>query len=290
MSMETGFRIREGEWNLAATLHRPEADGRTTAAPLVVICHGFVGSRIGVDRLFVKAAWDLADAGFAVLRFDYAGCGESAGDYGEGGLDAMVAQTRIVLDHALSLPGIDPEAVTLLGHSLGGAVAILTAPADRRIHKLVLWSPVANPFGDIVRIVGKEVYERAVAEGRADYLGYGLTPRFFESLSARHPFQEARKFTGSVLLAHGTGDDVIPVDYSFLYHRIFRIRRDGCCDKEIVPGANHTFSSGPCGTAVIGRTRDWLIGQIRRTERKSCAFLPEKQPELLRKERAPGWR
>jgi len=263
--METTYRIRQGEWNLAATLHRPEAEerrGGASATPLVVICHGFVGSRIGVDRLFVKTARELTGAGITVLRFDYAGCGESEGDYGAGGLDAMVDQTRAVLDHALAMPGIDKEEVTLLGHSLGGAVAILTASADKRVRKLVLWSPVANPFGDIVRIVGTDVHEKALREGRADYLGYGLTDGYFKSLSAHHPFQEARKFAGPILLVHGTGDEVIPVDYSFLYHRIFRIRRDGYCDKEIVPGANHTFSSEQSVTAVIERTKGWLISQL----------------------------
>ncbi|WP_058302559.1 alpha/beta hydrolase [Gorillibacterium timonense] len=261
--METTFMIRQGEWELAATLHRPLAEdrgGSFQAAPLVVICHGFVGSRIGVDRLFVKTARELAGTGLNVLRFDYAGCGESEGDYGAGGLDAMVSQTRAVLDHVLAIPGIATEDVTLLGHSLGGAVAILTATIDKRVNKLVLWSPVANPFGDIVRIVGKDVYEKAMQEGRADYLGYGLTSGYFNSLSAHHPFQEARKFLGPILLVHGTGDDVIPVDYSFLYQKIFRIRRDGCCDKELVQGANHTFSSEESVTAVIDRTKGWLIG------------------------------
>ncbi|MEO3946933.1 alpha/beta hydrolase [Gorillibacterium sp. CAU 1737] len=258
--METTFRIRQGEWELAATLHRPEGEG-LPPAPLVVICHGFVGSRIGVDRLFVKTSRQLADAGLNVLRFDYAGCGESEGDYGAGGLDSMVQQTRAVLDHALALPGVAAEDVTLLGHSLGGAVAILTATLDKRVKKLVLWSPVANPFGDIVRIVGREVYEQALQEGHADYLGYRLSSGYFQSLSDHHPFQEARRFAGPILLVHGTGDDVIPVDYSFLYHKIFRIRREGCCEKELVPGGNHTFSSEDSVARAINRTRSWLIGQ-----------------------------
>ncbi|MCL6456905.1 MAG: alpha/beta fold hydrolase [Gorillibacterium sp.] len=258
--METTFIIRNGAWELAATYHRPDGNTSVEPLPLVVICHGFVGSRIGVDRLFVKAARKWSEAGFAVLRFDYAGCGESEGDYGAGGLEAMVEQTRLVLDHALSMPGIQTDQVTLLGHSLGGAVAILTASSDVRVSRLVLWSPVANPFGDIVRIVGRDVYNQAISTGSADYLGYGLTAGFFHSLASHHPFQEARKFTGSIFLAHGTGDDVIPVDYSFLYQKIFRIRRGGSCDKEIIRDAGHTFSSAESMQHVITKTSNWLTG------------------------------
>ncbi|MBC8081533.1 MAG: alpha/beta fold hydrolase [Gorillibacterium sp.] len=261
--METTVRIRNDSWELAATYHRPiPVNGKSMVEPLplVIICHGFVGSRIGVDRLFVKAAREWSEAGYAVLRFDYAGCGESEGDYGAGGLEAMVEQTRLVLDHALSMPGIQTDKITLLGHSLGGAVAILTASSDERVRRLVLWSPVANPFGDIVRIVGRDVYNQAITAGKADYLGYGLTANFFQSLASHHPFHEARKFKGSIFLAHGTGDDVIPVDYSFLYQKIFRIRRGGSCDKEIIRDAGHTFSSADSVQQVICKTRDWLIG------------------------------
>ena len=263
--METTFRIDNGKWELAATYHRPQTAELTEPLPLVIICHGFVGSRIGVDRLFVKAARQWTEAGYAVLRFDYAGCGESEGDYGAGGLNAMVEQTRLVLDYASSLGEIKQDEITLLGHSLGGAVAILTAAVDKRVARLILWSPVANPFGDIVRIVGREVYEQALLTGRADYLGYGLTAEFFASLANHHPFQEARKFGGPILLAHGSGDDVIPVDYSFLYQRIFRIRRGGSCDKEIIRDAGHTFSSTDSVTHVITTTSSWLL----RTKRES---------------------
>ncbi|WP_040950234.1 alpha/beta hydrolase [Gorillibacterium massiliense] len=257
---ESILSIRINQLELAASLHEPDHIGNEpeALAPLVIICHGFVGSRIGVDRLFVKAGRELGENGFAVLRFDFAGCGESSGDYGDNGLDSMIAQTIGVIDYAEGLPGIDPERITLLGHSLGGAVAIHVAAVDRRIKNLILWSPVANPINDIVRIVGKAAYEEAIHAGSTDYAGYRLSAGFFNSLVSHHPFQEVRKFPGNVLLVHGTSDDVIPVDYSFLYQKVFRIRTSGHCEKEIINSADHTFSSQDGIRRLLDKTKQWL--------------------------------
>lgn len=261
--MERQITIRHRQEELTATIHYPqkEADAGSRRVPLIIICHGFVGSRIGVDRLFVKTARELAQDGHMVIRFDYIGCGESSGSYGSEGLESMIAQTRTVLDYALSCTDVDPQRITLIGHSLGGAVALQTAVRDRRVKNIVLWSAVGYPFNDIVKITGRDVYDTAVKSGAADYLGYSFTPVFFESLAQGQPFQEALKFTGNVLVVHGTSDDIIPVDYAFLYQKVFWMRSEGRCDKEIIFQADHTYSAGPQRELLLKRTRDWLDEQ-----------------------------
>ncbi|GGH10010.1 alpha/beta hydrolase [Paenibacillus segetis] len=263
--MERQITIHHEEQQIAASIHYPaqcaKKEGRCKdRAPLVVICHGFVGNRIGVDRLFVKTARELAAEGNIVVRFDYIGCGESSGDYGREDVDSLIAQTRAVLDYGLSIGDIDPTKVTLLGHSLGGAIAILTAVRDRRVKNLVLWSSVGYPFSDIVKITGRKVYDASVKNGSADYLGYGFSPAFFESLGTYQPFQEAIKFSGDVLIVHGTSDDDIPVDYAFLYQKVFWTRPEGRCDKEIIFQGNHTYSSGEHQDQLLQKTKNWLGG------------------------------
>lgn len=76
------------------------------------------------------------------------------------------------------------------------------------------------------------------------------------------PFQEAVKFSGNVLVVHGTSDDTIPVDYAFLYQKVFWMRSEGRCDKEIIFQGNHTYSSGPHCNQLIHRTKEWLNEQI----------------------------
>lgn len=264
--MERHIIIRHKEEEITANIHYPASktnkEGRSKErVPLVIICHGFVGNRIGVDRLFVKTARELSEDGYMVVRFDYIGCGESTGEYGEEGLESMIDQTRAVLDYTLACADVDPTRVTLIGHSLGGAVAILTAGRDRRVKNLVLWAAVGYPFNDIVKITGREIYDTAVKTGFSDYLGYELTPAFFESLAPFQPFQQAGKFNGNVLVIHGTSDDSIPVDYAFLYQKVYWMRSEGRCDKEIIFQADHTFSTGSHRKQLLHRTKEWLNEQ-----------------------------
>ena len=101
--MEQSIRIQNDCWDLAAVIHYPDAIVQSASEeivklPVILICHGFIGSKTGVDRLFVKAARSFCDQGYITVRFDYAGCGESIGDYGESTFDSLLEQTNFVIE------------------------------------------------------------------------------------------------------------------------------------------------------------------------------------------------
>ncbi|WP_308858100.1 alpha/beta fold hydrolase [Paenibacillus sp. R14(2021)] len=266
--MNHTITIKSGDIELAGVLQYPAVDAgvkRPAKLPIVIIAHGFIGNRMGTDRLFVEAAERLTSSGYLVLRFDYGGCGESTGDYGSGGLDELIAQTRTVIDYALSLDLVDAERLILLGHSLGGAVAVLTAARDSRVKSLVLWAPVAHPFMDIRNIIGTKAIEEIETAGKADYMHYLFTKRFTDSLAQYQPLTELRGYSGDVLIVHGTADTVIPVDYCFLYQKMFWLRKEGNCDKEVILQGDHTFSSKASRDELFGASLRWIdtIGKRR---------------------------
>ena len=247
---------------IAATIDYPENIQLGQKYPLIIICHGFIGSKVGVDRLFVKAAQQLNQDQYIVLRFDYAGCGESSGDYGKTGLHDLIDQTQTVIDFAYQLKQVDQSQVTLLGHSLGGATAALTAAKDQRIKRLILWSSVAYPYEDIKRIVGREKVRTLKKVTTIDYLGYSLTNPFFDSLTCYQPVQAVVGFSGDVLIVHGTGDEDIPVNYAQEYERVLAKRFSGDIVKCEIEGASHTFSKSDHFSELMTITRNWVGNQL----------------------------
>lgn len=66
----------------------------------------------------------LVEAGFAVMRFDFTGLGESAGEFGETNFTSNISDMLKAAD-ALRARSLPPS--LLVGHSLGGAAALVVA-------------------------------------------------------------------------------------------------------------------------------------------------------------------
>ncbi|WP_262380903.1 alpha/beta hydrolase [Bacillus infantis] len=256
--MSESILIPWKDMHLCGSLDFPAGFSKNRRYPLVIICHGFTGSRIGVDRLFVKTSNRLTADGYLVLRFDYEGCGESPGEYGETGLPDLLEQTLSAVDFAMKLEYADPHSISLIGHSLGGAVAVLAAAKDDRIRKLIIWSASAKPYQDIVSIVGSEKIKALDKGASLDYLGYQLTEKYFSSLKRYEPLDELAAYRSDVLIVHGTADQDIPVSHSGRYAEEFRKRKEGSCSLHYVTGACHTYSAGRCFAELIECTSEWL--------------------------------
>ncbi|WP_155837125.1 prolyl oligopeptidase family serine peptidase [Aneurinibacillus terranovensis] len=88
----------------------------------------------------------------------------------------------------------------------------------------------------------------------------------FHSLTEYHPLMKYNFVSGDIFIVHGTDDDDIPVDYCFLYQRIFWQRSDGQCDKEVISDADHIFSSHQSQQQLFSLTCNWLDERSRRQE------------------------
>jgi dienelactone hydrolase len=110
-----------------ATVYRqPGASG-----PLVVVAHGFAGSR----QLMQAYSLTLARSGYVVLAFDFEGHGRNpvpmSGDVTsiDGTTALLVAETRRVIAAGRTLPGIS-GGVALLGHSMATDIIVRAAIAE----------------------------------------------------------------------------------------------------------------------------------------------------------------
>ncbi|MCU7722777.1 alpha/beta hydrolase [Actinoplanes sp. KI2] len=147
---EEDVTVGDGPLAVPGTLTRPAAPG---PHPAIVLLAGSGpldrDETIGRNKPFKDLAWGLATRGIATLRFDKV-------TFAHPGLVAAAAGFTVndeYLHHALAAaellrhrPGVDPERIFILGHSLGGTVAPRVAAADPALAGLVIFAGGAQPM------------------------------------------------------------------------------------------------------------------------------------------------
>lgn len=256
--MSQSFKIHVNQLNLSGVLQLPEEAGQKKF-PLIVFVHGFIGSKVGEHRLFVKAAQYFTDKGYAVFRFDFSGCGESDGDYADVTVTKQLSEVQAVLNVVSKLPQVDANNIILVGHSLGGAVASLTAAKDRRVRKLILWSPVGQPYEDITEIIGAHAMEIAARHGVVDYHGFYVSQTFLMDLKNHHPLEAICSYQEAALIIHAQEDEDIPKEHAARYSVALQQRSIAQqVNTHYVKDADHTFSSYLFENELFETTVEWL--------------------------------
>jgi uncharacterized protein len=115
----------------------------TSPRPLpwgVVLCHPVGQEYLRAYRSLQQLAVRLAAAGFHALRFDYFGCGDSAGEDREGRLARWRADIEAAVEEIEALSS--SSRVALVGLRLGATLALNAAVPS--VQRLVLWDPVLD--------------------------------------------------------------------------------------------------------------------------------------------------
>jgi pimeloyl-ACP methyl ester carboxylesterase len=160
--------------------------GRTTA---VVLCYPYGQDYMYAFRPYRSLAARLARAGFHVLRFDYAGTGDSSGDLDRVSISQWVTDVIAAVDQIRSL---GPTSVALVGFRLGATLAATASAEIGRVARLVLWDPVIHGseyvsslqarhrdwFQDLV----KQLPRSRQFEHEDDLLGFRFTESFRKDL------------------------------------------------------------------------------------------------------------
>ena len=140
--------------------------------PAVALLHGFPGNERNLDL-----AQDIRRAGWDVLYFDYRGSWGSPGDFS---FSHGMEDTAAAVDFLRSAPmakilRLDPARIVLIGHSMGGFMAVQDAAADGSIVAVGLIS-AADLGGRIPHPLSRS-REPAVIKGlSAGYVREGMAP------------------------------------------------------------------------------------------------------------------
>jgi dipeptidyl aminopeptidase/acylaminoacyl peptidase len=177
----------------------------------IVMVHGIDSQRWDTSSNIPDKARLYVHDGFDVLVFDLRAHGESGGDYlGLGWLERRDVQGAIKL---VEERGIPAGRIGLHGHSLGGAIALLSTAAIPDVRAVI----ADSAFDDERLLIELEITRRT---GAAPIFmpGVGLFIRWWYGfdLSDITPERAMSSIAPRpVLLIHGTADTRIPVEHAY---------------------------------------------------------------------------
>ena len=248
-----------------AELWLPAGDG---PHPVLVTIHG--GSwRAGYTKFVMRGlAGDLVRRGFAVWNIEYRCVGRGQG----GGWPATFADVASAIDALAGLKApVDIDAVTVLGHSAGAALALWAGSRA----SLPAGAPGANPLVSPIAIVAQAapadlagIY-RATGGGAVASLMGGSPERFADRYALADPLARV-PLPMPTLLVHGTDDRVVSALHSRNYARAARPRRQHA----------PPFTPRPCEPRVGGGGA-LACAAKRRAQLATSSSGPSGMPDLL---------
>lgn len=195
--------------DLAGWLHRPEGVPRAA----LVHAHCFTCSKdLFIGRHLAK---HLAERGYALLRFDFSGVGQSEGDFAETTLATDVEDLKKALDAlAETFPDLP---LGLVGHSLGGTASLIAAHREPRVKALAVIAAPRDPER-LGKMLGEEVEQRVAEQGLTEVTLGGrtltITAAFLESLQIENFDRFIGEIKRPLLVLQGSEDLAVRVESS----------------------------------------------------------------------------
>ncbi|MBR3334503.1 MAG: alpha/beta fold hydrolase [Clostridia bacterium] len=228
--------------SLSAVLETPEGAEEGERLPLVILLHGFGSSKNRTHTL--QAAEAMRAEGFATLRPDLFGHGESGGEFRRHTLYKWIGNTMAVID---CMRGLGYRDLYLSGHSQGGLTAALVAGMEPdRIRGLILRAPAfLIPQGAREgNLLGYSFDPERIPDSVPLPQGVTLDGDYIRVAQTVHAEEAADRFKGPVLILQGDADDVVPPETVRPYAARFTD-----CEPVLIKGEGHHFDRRPEETA-----------------------------------------
>jgi hypothetical protein len=264
-------------FSLAATMTKPSGAGGRL--PVVVLVAG-TGPQdrdetIAGIPLFGQLAGALADAGYAVVRYDKRGTGQSGGRTESASLTSYADDVIHVIEWLADRKDVDANRVAVAGYGEGGALVLLAAGRAKSVRAVALLG-VAGRSGREVALEqqqqelakltlaaadrsAKIALQTRLLDAVATGKGWeGIPPEFrkasdtpwFRSWVLFDPAVALGKVSQPLLIIHGALDRQVPPTDADRLEIAARARRQSPVpptSKVVIPGVNHLFVAARTG-------------------------------------------
>jgi uncharacterized protein len=268
--IETDTKVVTGDFHLPATFTRPKVDH---LFPVVVLVHGSGAhdrdESIGPNKPFADLAAGLSSNGVAVLRYE-----KRNYVYGAEAFDGLEVNIyHEVIEDALSavqllktLPGVDPNRIYVLGHSLGAMAAPRIATKLPDLAGIILLAGNARPLEDLIldqvtyltagqKTPETEEFLRKVRQQvgnvknlkknpniGSENLPLNIPASYWLDLGKNNHVEIAGELSCRILILQGERDYQVTMEDFRLWNRKFRRTKN--LDTKSYPSLNHLFLEG----------------------------------------------
>ena len=247
------FYITDDGIRLNAKLDMPERHGKK--CPLVIVIHGFTGHM--EERHIIAVAEMLNSIGFATLRVDMYGHGNSEGKFENHTLYKWLTNAMTVIDYARRLDFVTD--LYLCGHSQGGMTVMMAGAMKHDVIKgLIPLSPawMIPEYARKGTLLGRNFDPDHIPEM---IHGFGeksqsLGGNYLRVAQTIHVEDAIDRFDGPVLIVHGDEDEAVPVEYG-----IKAAERYKDCKLVIIPGDTHCYDHHL--DQVLDVVKEWMQGR-----------------------------
>jgi pimeloyl-ACP methyl ester carboxylesterase len=291
-------------FTLAATITRPPGPAAATRLKLPVVV--LVGGSGPTDRdqvvggipIFGQLAGALADAGFMVIRYDKRGVGQSGGRLESATLSDFADDVRSVVKYLSKRDDADRRRIAVIGHSEGGAVAMIAASREKSITAVGLVATPGTTGAELILEQQQHVLERLKApdadkqakvelqkkiqqavltgkgwEGVPEELRKQADTPWFQSVLAFDPAKVMKDVRQPAIVIQGSLDTQVPPHHATKLGELANARKKAPkSDVVVIDGVNHLLVPATTGEVdeyaqlqdrkispkVVEKIVDWL--------------------------------
>ena len=223
---------------------------------LVIIIHGFTGHM--EERHLVALAQMMNDIGFATLRVDMYGHGNSEGQFKNHTLYKWLTNAMTVIDYARGLDFVSD--IYMCGHSQGGLTAVLAGALKHDVLKGIIPISPACMIPEMARkgnLLGSDFDPDHLPESLTVWGCWELGSNYIRVAQTIHVEEAIDRYSGPVLVVQGDRDDPALMQSAKDAARRYQNAR-----LVMIPGDTHCYDNHL--EQMTDAVKEWLLEQTRK--------------------------